>query len=305
MSTAPPAFSAPLGGHPSPPLERPELPDGVTPTPVGPRWRAWTAWVALVAGFAGAIAGAIALAIVAAAFGASLDSPPPSVNILGTVIQDLCLVGAAVFMARLGGRPRPWDFGLRPTRLWPAVGWGLAVWVSFFLFTAAWVALLGQKSTDDTLPRSLGVDRSDVALISVAVLVCVVAPICEEFFFRGYFFTALRSWKGIWPAAVITGLVFGAIHVGSADPAYLVPLAFFGFMLCMLYVRTGSLYPGVAVHALNNCTAFGVSQHWNFGEIALAVVCAYALIAAIFLLIRALSPPPPALAALPAARAAI
>ena len=177
--------------------------------------------------------------------------------------------------------------------------------MSFFLFTAAWVALLGLKNTDDTLPRSLGVDRSDIALISVAVLVCVVAPICEEFFFRGYFFTALRSWKGIWPAAVITGLVFGAIHAGSADPAFLVPLAFFGFMLCMLYVRTGSLYPGVAVHALNNCTAFGVSQHWNFGEIALTVVCAYALIAAIFLLIRALSPPPPALAALPAARAAI
>jgi len=108
-----------------------------------------------------------------------------------------------------------------------------------------------------------------------------------------------------WPAAVITGLVFGAIHALSAEPVFLVPLAFFGSMLCLLYVRTGSLYPGVAVHALNNCTAFGVSQHWNFGEIALAVACSYALIAAIFLLIRALSPPPPGLAPLPAARAAI
>ncbi|HVP01522.1 MAG TPA: CPBP family intramembrane glutamic endopeptidase [Solirubrobacteraceae bacterium] len=305
MSTAPPAFPARVGGHPAPPAERPELPEGVSPTPVGPRWRAWTAWVALVAGFAGAIAGAIALAIVAAALGASLESPPPSVNILGTVIQDLCLVGAAIFMARLGGRPRPWDFGLRPTRLWPAVGWGLTVWVAFFLFTAAWVAVLGLQSTDDTLPKSLGVDRSDVALMSVAALVCVVAPICEEFFFRGYFFTALRSWRGVLPAAVITGAVFGAIHAGSSAIGFLVPLGFFGFMLCLLYARTGSLYPGVAVHALNNCTAFGVSQHWTAAEIGICVVCSYALIAAIFLVIRALYPMPSAMAPVAAARTAL
>ncbi len=50
MSTAMPGFPA---GHPTPPLERPELPAGVEPTPVGPQWKAWTAWVALVGGFAG------------------------------------------------------------------------------------------------------------------------------------------------------------------------------------------------------------------------------------------------------------
>ena len=143
------------------------------------------------------------------------------------------------------------------------------------------MAALDIKSKD-RLPSELGADKSTVALVSVSVLVCVLAPIAEEFFFRGYFFTALRSWKGVWPAAVITGLVFGAIHVGSAPAPYLVPLAVFGLLLCLLYWRTGSLYPCIALHALNNCLAFGVSQKWDW-QVPLLMVGALTVISAIIL----------------------
>ena len=46
-----------------------------------------------------------------------------------------------------------------------------------------------------------------------------------------------------WPAAIITGLVFGGVHAGSAPVVDLVPLAGLGFGLCLLYRYTGSLYP--------------------------------------------------------------
>ena len=84
-----------------------------------------------------------------------------------------------------------------------------------------------------------------MGLAAIAVLVTVVAPVAEEFLFRGYVFTALRNWRGIWPAAVITGLLFGAVHAGGSDAAYLVPLAFFGFVLCLLLRAHGV---AVAVH---------------------------------------------------------
>jgi membrane protease YdiL (CAAX protease family) len=96
------------------------------------------------------------------------------------------------------------------------------------------------------------------------VLITVVAPLGEEIFFRGYFFAALRNWRGWLPAAVITGLVFGAIHIGSSPIGFTVPLAFFGFLLCVLYQRTGSLYPCIALHALNNSFAFGLTQDWTW-----------------------------------------
>ena len=128
---------------------------------------------------------------------------------------------------------------------------------------AIWVALLGIHEKDE-LPKELGVDTSHAALAATAVLVCVVAPVAEEFIFRGYFFPALRNWKGLWPAVVLDGLIFGAIHAGSAPVGYLVPLALFGSVLCLVYARTGSLYPCIALHALNNSIAFGAGVGWGW-----------------------------------------
>jgi membrane protease YdiL (CAAX protease family) len=266
---------------PAPPFffEHPELPEGQPPPARRTRWRPWSAWVALVAGFAGALAGAVVIGVVAAAFGASFDDPPPAVNIIATIVQDACLIGSALLFARVGGLPRPGEFGLRATRVWPALGWMAVAFFGFYAVTAAWVAILGTSPTDDQLPKELGVDSSTVALVAVAFLVAVVAPVAEEFFFRGFFFTALRNWKGLWPAAIVTGLVFGAIHAGSADATYLLPLAFFGFALCLLYARTGSLYPCIALHCVNNSLAFGVSQDWSW-QIVPLLLGALALIAA-------------------------
>ncbi len=295
------AFSEPIVTpllHPPPP-SLPELPEGVEPTPIGPQWRPWMAFAGVLVGFVGAAFGALILTLGATVISGSgfdsklISNPSPAVNILATVVQDLSLIGAALLFARLIARPRPWDFGLRGTRFWPAVGWGLLTWGCFLIVTLAWVKLVGADNASQKLPTELGADRSDIALASVGVLVCVIAPIAEEFFFRGFFFTALRSWKGIWPAAIITGLVFGGIHAGSADIAFLVPLAFFGFALCLLYARTGSLYPCIAIHAVNNSIAFSSSQGWDW-QIAPVLIGALTLIALLLWLVRLKAGPTPA-----------
>lgn len=279
MASVPPPPSPFAYPHPGPPPERPERPEGAPET--GPRWPPWTGPVALIASFAVALLGYILLGGIAAAAGAGLDDPPSWVNILATVLQDAALIGSALFFARLSGRPRARDFGLRPTRLGPAVAWMLAAWGAFFLFTIVWISALGIDERDD-LPDELGADESTLALIAVGLLVTVVAPIAEELFFRGFFFTALRNWKGVWPAAVLTGLVFGGIHGGSAPAGYLLPLAVFGAALCLLYVKTGSLYPCIALHALNNSLAFGVSQDWGW-QVPLVMLGANVVIAAVLL----------------------
>ena len=265
--------------HPGPPPNPPELPEGVRPSP--PAWPPWTAPLALVAGLTATLFGATVIGGIAAAAGAKVSDPPPGVQIGSLLFQDLALIGAALAFARLASHPRPWHFGLCRTRLGPALGWLLAVWVGFFVFTGIWINALGIHQRDQ-LPKELGVDRSTAALVVVTFLVTVMAPISEEFFFRGYFFTALRSWKGPWVAAVITGVVFGAIHGGSAPVGYLVPLSVFGFGLCLLYWRTRSLYPCMSLHALNNSLALGVSQHWSW-QIPVVMAAANVVIAGIML----------------------
>lgn len=260
MSVAPPGFGPPP--HPAPPGSRPELPEGASARAL---WAPWTAWAALLLGFAGAFAGALGLGILAAIGGASLEDPPGWVNLAATVVQDVALIAAAIFFARVGGRARPADFGLtRPKAPGAAVGYAAAGLVSFFLFTGIWVAITGANESSPELLDELGLDKSVLAVAGAGLLVCVVAPVAEEFVFRGYFFTAMRGWRGIWPAAIITGLAFGAIHLGSTNAVYLVPLAFFGFVLCLVYDRTGSLYTVIAVHAVNNALAFGSALGWDW-----------------------------------------
>jgi len=245
-------------------------PPSAPPTePPSPGWRAWTSIAALASGLVGAVLGGSVVAVAALAAGADLKHPPPSVDIVSTIVQDVSLVGAALVFARMAGRPTPGQFGLRATRLWPAVGWVAGGYVTFLIASGAWVSALGIHDKDQ-LPDSLSGDHGVVALVAVIVLVTVLAPIAEELFFRGYFFTALRSSTGVWVAAAITGLFFGALHAFSAPIGYLVPLAFFGFVLCVVYWRTGSLYPCIGLHAINNSLAFAATQGWDWQAAPLA-----------------------------------
>ncbi len=76
----------------------------------------------------------------------------------------------------------------------------------------------------------------------------------------------------MWPAAITTGVLFAATHIGWLPIAFLVPIALFGIGLCLLYHWTGSLYPGIALHALNNSIPLGVALDWSW-QIPVLIVC--------------------------------
>ena len=208
--------------HPRPVGAAPERPDGAPPGGARPGWRPWTGILALVSGLAGALMGALVLGVVAAAGGASLSDLPGWVNVASTIVQDVAFIAAALLFARTWATPTPAQFGLRPAPVRRSLGLAVLAWIAFYAFTAIFVAALGLHPSEEDLQDQLGV-HGTVGLAALAVLVTVVAPVAEEFLFRGYVFTALRNWRGIWPAAVITGLLFGAVHAGGSDPSYLVP----------------------------------------------------------------------------------
>jgi hypothetical protein len=230
-----------------------------------------------------AAVGSLLVDIPALAFGVRISSShvPPGLAIADTTVQDGAFVLVAVFFAQLGGRAvSAWQFGLRPTARWRAVRLVVLTLVGFLLFSLIWsVAFQAPK---EKLLEQLGTGQSTILLLLSAALTCVVAPICEEFLFRGFVFTALRNWRGVWPAAILSGLVFGAVHAGSAPAVDLVPLAGLGFGLCLLYQYTGSLYPCIAAHSLNNSLAFGSLEDWGW-QIPVLMLAALALIALIAL----------------------
>jgi CAAX protease family protein len=231
-------------------------------------WPAWSGLLALVAALVLAAVGGLIVDVPALLVGVKVSSShtPHGLELLDTAVQDAVFVLTAVLFAQLGGRAvRAWQLGLRPARArWWQIGLlVVGVYVCFFLFSALWAAALGEEPKEELL-KQLGADETALLLALSALLTTVIAPIGEEVLFRGYVFPALAKWRGWVLGGAITGLLFGGVHVGSAPVVYLVPLAVLGFLLCALYRQTGSLYPCIATHCLNNSIAFGALEKWSW-----------------------------------------
>ena len=283
-----PAISSTAAIEPSPPQPRAAIPPGDRRRSPDMDWRPWTAVAALFGALVVAALASFIVEVPALLLGVKITSShtPAGIELADTFLQDLAFVAVAVFFAHLGGRiVRSWQFGLRR----PGVGWkssgGLVVFllVAFLVVSVIWSSVVNPEK--EKLLEQLGANESAALLLLSAGLTCVVAPICEEFLFRGYIFTALRNWHGTLPAALLTGLIFGGVHAGSAPALDLVPLAGLGFGLCLLYRYTGSLYPCIAVHSLNNSLAFAGLEDWGW-QTPLLMVGALAAIAAIILAAR-------------------
>jgi uncharacterized protein len=242
--------------------------------------------VALIAGIVLASIAALVVDLPAFALGVKIEGShtPGGLTIADTFVQDVAFVVAAVYCAKVGGRSvRSWQFGLRR----PGAGWRWSIAMIFVLLIAfigldaIWAEIL--HPSKEKLLETLGTKESTSLLVLSAALTCVVAPIGEEMLFRGYMFSALRNWRGTMPAAIITGLLFGAVHVLSAPVLDLLPLAALGFGLCLLYRYSGSLYPSIAAHVLNNTIAFAALENWNFAQglaLGLSALAGVAMVAA-------------------------
>jgi membrane protease YdiL (CAAX protease family) len=142
-----------------------------------------------------------------------------------------------VALQRLGVR------GFRPG----ALKWMLAAIGAYLAFAAIYAGIFGSPHQED-IAESFGAVPVQILLIVIA------APVSEEVCFRGLVFGGLRTRLPRLAAALISGLVFGGLHATTGVTA-VPPLIFFGFILALLYEKTGSIVPGIMLHMLNNAVA--------------------------------------------------
>jgi uncharacterized protein len=89
----------------------------------------------------------------------------------------------------------------------------------------------------------------DHIVLLTLIHVGLVPSVCEEVLFRGYFQRAIEKTWGIWAAIIIGGLLFGIYHIRLTQ---FIPLAAIGMLLAWIVWKSGSLYPAMAGHFVNN-----------------------------------------------------
>ncbi len=128
-----------------------------------------------------------------------------------------------------------------------ALLWMLAAVGAYLAIAIVYTAIFGEPDDTDVAER--------LGPVAMQILVIVIAaPFCEEVCFRGMLFGGLRERLPRFAAALLSGVVFGALHITNGAEVIL-PLIGFGFVLALLYEKTGSIVPGVILHMLNNSVA--------------------------------------------------
>ncbi|WP_372369003.1 lysostaphin resistance A-like protein [Candidatus Uabimicrobium sp. HlEnr_7] len=86
-------------------------------------------------------------------------------------------------------------------------------------------------------------------LLISAGLAIIFIPIFEEFFFRAFLYSWLRSVVGVPTAIIISALCFSAVHGSLAG---FIPIATLGALFALLYEKTQIIWIPILIHSLHN-----------------------------------------------------
>lgn len=247
-----------------------------TPTPRSLQWSVRYAVVAYVAAF-------LFVLLLGLLFDDLLN-----VNItvgIGVLMVDATLLCALIPLARRLGMSLP-DLGLRRTPSMPSLGLVIQGAVAYLVLAALYaIAFIGLSTKQQANQISSQINQLHGASLVVAILaISISAPVVEEVFFRGLVYRSLRNRLSVLPAALIAGVMFGFVHITGYPLVTLPVKALFGVIACLLYERTGSLLPGIALHSLVDATSVDLSLTGNdwivfavFASVAGVIVIRFAL----------------------------
>lgn len=141
---------------------------------------------------------------------------------------------------------------------------GKAILVYYSLLLLAGILIQEFTSIDTNQEQDIGFDKvSDGQLVFVFISLVILPPIIEELIFRGFLYTRFRKYFSVYGSAVIISILFSIAHLqlGNGD-APLWTAAIDTFILSMILVwlreKTGSIIPGMGLHAIKNAFAFTV-----------------------------------------------
>jgi membrane protease YdiL (CAAX protease family) len=178
--------------------------------------------------------------------------------------------GAILGFLKYGRRLNPGHlFGVDQTTPLATLGWATGLLFAALPLAGAANAVTVFLLKNQVTPQPLVKLFSEVArngdYLAVAKILfagVIVAPICEEFLFRGFFYGVWKRYLGPFGAGFLACALFAAFHASVPALAGLFVLA---ICLNLAYERTGSLLVPIGMHALFNLVnlvvLFGQAVH--------------------------------------------
>ncbi|MGA1821341.1 MAG: lysostaphin resistance A-like protein [Thermoplasmatota archaeon] len=129
--------------------------------------------------------------------------------------------------------------------------YGMAVLIPLILILSLLINLLAPVETQ-TSSSIIAAPDNLLDMIFLFIGLVLIAPLVEEIFFRGTLYAVIDRNLGVYPAILITSVVFSIMHF---DPVQALPLFLLGILMGWLRSRSDSIIPSLVVHSANNLLA--------------------------------------------------
>lgn len=130
---------------------------------------------------------------------------------------------------------------------------GYLAFLPFFFgltfFTWLLFYVLGENMDPQGIVKSVAAEQDKTIILLWILVICVMAPISEELFFRGLLYGYMRERIGGKWAIFLSGVVFALLHGNTFS---LIPIAALGIWLAILYERNRDITVPIIAHAIFN-----------------------------------------------------
>lgn len=176
-----------------------------------------------------------------------------------TALEQLLAI-FCVYMFAVRAAPQGWQtVGCRPIgRRWIYLAIVLSLAIAGI---STVIEVLIESPLIDNLREDLGITNVSFSAIASSYLtIAVLAPVSEEFLFRGALYGWLRQRWGVAVAMLLSTSLFAVLHV---EPLLILFAFVFGLVLTALFEWSRSLWVPIIAHGVNNSVAVA----WMFGTL--------------------------------------
>jgi membrane protease YdiL (CAAX protease family) len=191
------------------------------------------------------------------------DAPPEATEQPILLVAQVAPLAAGLLVLRAIGRRAHRTVGLRAGNTWAGLRLGTVAFAAILpVCVAALIVSIGAlrlvKGPIETHPLLEQVQETEQpwTLIVLGVQAVVLAPVVEEFLYRGVLLSALVRGTGALAALVVSSALFAIVHA-PVEPQAVAPLFFLGMALGYAAYRTRSLVAPILAHALFNALMVG------------------------------------------------
>jgi membrane protease YdiL (CAAX protease family) len=188
--------------------------------------------------------------LIGSALGASLTT-----NVIAQLVALAALPLAVVRLhaAAAGATHLTWPGHLAKPRPLAVLGAAVAGTFSWYLsLRLAWPVVEATGRHDEVREATRAVTGSGAPLAWILVASALVPATCEELLHRGIVLPSLAARLGRPLALLVVTALFAVMHI---EPARMVSATVIGLAAGILALRTGSVWPSIVLHVVNNAWA--------------------------------------------------